>query len=231
MNFNCLPSLAGLSSALGLSLLLPGCAASKDNVLATTATVVGVQIHQKDTDKTPEVKIGYARTEFAFVPTDKESASARRKRGAGTPQTGSAANSSEVLMEINAQGNIALGAAYQGGIYQRLAVGPTAVAQPGAAIMMAKDKNGNLDANAATAIKNASRTVDTISQSQPDLEAAKRKLADAYRGASDQDKKKFDQAAKDAGYSNFPDFISKTETSDEGLKKVRDFLSKQGINL
>ena len=128
----------GLSA--GMALLLTGCLANKENVLAVTTTVIGVQIHQKDADKTPELKVGYARSEFAFVPTDK-----------GT--NGSAADSAEVLMEINANGNFALGTAYQGGIYQRLAVGKTAVSQPGAAFMMAKDRNGTLTPAAAEAVQ------------------------------------------------------------------------------
>src|SRR6266702_3665312 len=121
MNIDCKKTF-WLTSALtaGITVLLTVCAANKDNVLAVTTTVIGVQVHQKDADKTPEMKVGYARTEFAFVPTDK---------GA----KGSATNSSEVLMEINAKGNLGLGTAYQGGVYQRLAVGSIAVTQAGAA--------------------------------------------------------------------------------------------------
>ena len=134
--------LVGLSA--GAALLLAGCAENKDNVLAVTGTVIGVQIHQKDTDKTPELKVGYARSEFAYVPTDKNS-------NTDSPG-GSAANSAEVLMEINAGGSVTLGSVYQGAVYQRLAVGKTAVSQPGAAFMMAKDKNGNISTNTAEAI-------------------------------------------------------------------------------
>lgn len=133
---------AGLSA--GVALLLAGCAANKENVLAVTSTVIGVQIHQKDADKTPELKVGYARSELAFVPTDKPETT--------NSPAGSARDSAEVLMEINAQGNVGLGTAYQGGIYQRLAVGPIAVSRPGAAFMMAKDKSGNINTNTTRAI-------------------------------------------------------------------------------
>ena len=146
--------MAGLSG--GLAVLLAGCVASKENVLAVTSTVIGVQIHQKDADKTPELKVGYARAEFAFVPTD--------KRADTNSASGSAANSAEVLMEINAQGNVGLGTAYQGGIYQRLAVGKTAVQQPGAALMMAKDQNGNLSGDA---VKKATEAIKTIPAYNP----------------------------------------------------------------
>lgn len=135
--------------AAGTAGFITGCAADKDNVLAVTGTVIGVQIHQKDTDKTPELKVGYARTEFAYVPTDKKTGKC------GAASSGSAADSAEVLMEINAQGSLTLGTVYQGGVYQRLAVGKTAVSQPGAAYLMAKDKSGNIDP----------ATAETVSQS------------------------------------------------------------------
>jgi hypothetical protein len=152
--------LAGLSA--GSAFLLTGCFANKENVLAVTTTVIGVQIHQKDADKTPELKVGYARTEFAFVPTDKGS----------TNGNGSAANSAEVLMEINAQGSMALGSVYQGGVYQRLAVGPIAVAQPGAAFMMAKDKDGTISTNTANAVSQSiiQSAASTVIQQNSDSE-------------------------------------------------------------
>lgn len=149
--------------AAGTALLLAGCAANKDNVLAVTATVIGVQIHQKDTDKTPEMKVGYARTEFAYVPTD--------KRSDTNSAAGSAANSAEVLMEINAQGNVGLGTAYQGGVYQRLAVGKTAVSQPGAAFMMAKDSNGTLNPTNAEAIQKAVAAIQAVPAVNPKTSA------------------------------------------------------------
>jgi len=43
----------------------------------------------------------------------------------------------------------------QGGIYQRLAVGKTAVSQPGAAFMFAKNANGKMEPETATAVKDA----------------------------------------------------------------------------
>jgi hypothetical protein len=212
---------AGLSIAAVL--LLTGCVANKENVLAVTSTVIGVQIHQKDADKTPELKVGYARAEFAFVPTD--------KRSDTNSASGSAANSAEVLMEINAQGNVGLGTAYQGGIYQRLAVGKTAVQQPGAAFMMAKDASGNINNNTATAIANATKAVNTIPESKPAPTVTRRQMVDAYNSASVDDRKKFDTAAKqaDSKYSNFNDFIS--SAPDEDLKKFTDSLNQQGVIL
>lgn len=213
--------MAGL--ATGAAMLLTGCAADKDHVLAATTTVIGVQIHQKDTDKTPELKVGYARTELAFVPTDKRSDT----DSAG----GSATNSAEVLMEINAQGSVGLGTAYQGGIYQRLAVGPIAVSQPGAALMMAKDASGNINSNTATAVANATKAIHTIQESRPALTATRRQYTDAYNNASEDVKKKFDAAAREADsrYSDFNDFIS--NAPDEDLPKFADSLNRQGVTV
>lgn len=212
-----------IGSFASVVLMLSGCSSNKENVLAITSTVIGVQIHQKDADKTPEMKVGYARAEFAYVPTD--------KRSDTNSSNGSAANSAEVLMEINASGNVGLGVAYQGGVYQRLAVGKTAVSQPGAALMMAKDQNGNIGTNAAVAVANATRAVNTIQESKPDIEAGKRKILDAYNAASATDKQKFENAAKAAGYTDFNDFCTKTETSDTGLNAITNSLKNNGINL
>jgi len=65
---------------------------------------------------------------------------------------GGAQDSAEVLMEIKAQGSGGMGAAWQGGIYQRLAVGKIAVQQPGASFMFARDNNGELKADVAQAV-------------------------------------------------------------------------------
>jgi len=73
----------------------------------------------------------------------------------------------EVLMEINAQGNVGLGTAYQGGVYQRLAVGKTAVSQPGAAFMMAKDSSGNLNPTNAEAIQKATAAIQAVPAVNP----------------------------------------------------------------
>jgi hypothetical protein len=212
--------LAALSA--GAALFMAGCAADKENVLAVTGTVIGVQIHQKDTDKTPELKVGYARTEFAYVPTD--------KRSDTNASSGSAAKSANVLMEINANGNVGLGTAYQGGIYQRLAVGEIAVSQPGAAVMMAKNQDGQIDPSAAVAVANATKNINNIPTQSTVITDRKMKILGAYNSASPEDKKKFENAAKAAGYDNFSDFCTKIETTDERLKKVEDSLKSNGIN-
>jgi L-alanine-DL-glutamate epimerase-like enolase superfamily enzyme len=212
---------------VGLTQLSIGCTAVRDNVLATTVTVIGVQIHQKDQDKTPELKIGYARTEFAFVPTDHETARNSTDQGTKGSASGSARNSAEVLMEIHAEGNFGLGTAYQGGVYQRLAVGQTAVQQPGAALMMAKNKDGTLDKNSADAV---SKALQKIPQTPPDVLAAIQPLSMAYSDLYATKKDTFDKAvqAVQPDYKDFRSFISgDPNTPDlEAVKKVRTELEK-----
>jgi hypothetical protein len=196
---------------VALSLVPFGCAAVQDHVLATTTTVIGVQIHQKDGDKTPELKIGYARSEFTFVPTP-----------SGNPR-----NSAEVLMEINAQGNFGLGVAYQGGVYQRLAVGQIAVTQPGAAFMMAKNSNGTLDVNTANAV---SQALQNIPETPGDALAAREPLRKAYLALSSTKKAVFDAAVKAVApdYGTFSNFLigDPKPPNLETVKKVRQELEK-----
>jgi len=209
----------------GLSLLPIGCTAVHDHVLATTVTVIGVQIHQKDQDKTPEVKIGYARSEFAFVPTDHETARNSTDQGTKGPASGSARNSAEVLMEINAQGSIGLGTAYQGGVYQRLAVGQTAVTQPGAAFMMAKNADGKLDKDSADAV---SKALQKIPQTPGDVLTAREPLRKAYLALPNK-KAVFDEAVK-PDFADFRSFlIGDPKTPDlETVKKIRKKLEDDG---
>jgi len=208
-----------------LSLLVMGCAAVRDNVLAITATVIGVQIHQKDQDKTPEVKIGYARTEFAFVPTDHETAPNSKDQEKKGSASGSARNSAEVLMEINAQGSIGLGTAYQGGVYQRLAVGQTAVTQPGAAFMMAKNADGKLEKDSADAV---SKALQKIPETPGEVLAERKPLRIAYKALPDK-KAVFDEAVK-PDYEDFQKFLAGVpETPDlETVKRIRKKLEGDG---
>jgi hypothetical protein len=214
--------LAGLAACAAT--LLAGCATDRENVLAVTGTVIGVQIHEKDTDKTPELKVGYARAEFAYVPTDKGS-------------NGSAAHSAEVLMEINAQGNLGLGTAYQGAIYQRLAVGKTAVSRPGAAFMMSKDNSGKLDKGTADALAKATATVTDLPTADVNITAEKNKMFAAFNAANATDKDKFEDVAKTAGYPTtggydhpaFRNFVSEIPTTQANFKTVRDGLTAKGL--
>lgn len=112
---------------LPIILTLLGCKAIDRNyVITSTGTIIGVQIAENPTTQLYEAKLGYARAEAALVPT----------------------NGVSVLMELRYGGIFSK----YGGIYQRLAVGDTAVKQPGASLMFAKDAAGNISSNAVQAL-------------------------------------------------------------------------------
>lgn len=114
--------------ALGL-VVWAGCK-STNCVVVTTQTGLGVSISENPTTQLYEARLGYFRNEFAFVPVDTNGT---------TP---------DVLMEL--QMNHLL----KGGlIYQRLAVGKTAVSQPGATLMFSKGPDGKLSTNIAEKLK------------------------------------------------------------------------------
>ena len=107
--------------------LLCGCGAIRNGyVVSGTGTILGVQIAENPATQLYEAKFGYARAEVALVPT----------------------NGPAVIMELRYSGIFSR----SGGIYQRLAVGNAAVSQPGAALMFAKDADGNISSNAIQAI-------------------------------------------------------------------------------
>jgi hypothetical protein len=136
---------------LAAAVVASGCA-GRHAVVAMSSTTIGVVVHQNEKQQTPEMKVGYNREEFAYVPTNRsgeDNATTNNSLGGGAKDTGN------VIMEIRGGGNVGLSAVGQGEIYQRLAVGDIAVAQPGAAFMVAKDANGNLDSNTAAQVANA----------------------------------------------------------------------------
>lgn len=127
--------LIGLTSA---ALLLAGCGNLQHNVVVTTGTYLGVSVTENPQTQLYEAKLGYGRSEFAYVPGD----------------TNHPATVPPVLMEIRIQ-NIFTG----GLVYQRLAVGSEAVSQAGAALMFAKDSDGKLSTNAAQAVASKIKSI------------------------------------------------------------------------
>jgi hypothetical protein len=127
---------------------LSGCLEKQGySVLASTGTVIGVEVSQNPATQTPQAKLGYNRAELAFVPTNRSGGKQATGLKNGAEDTG------EVLMELRYGGIFDLGGS--SGIYQRLAVGKTAVTQPGAAFMFAKDEDGTLNAKVAENIAQA----------------------------------------------------------------------------
>lgn len=130
------------------AVLASGCSQNPTHVIASTATVIGVDMGQGQAQAVTGT-LGYKRAEFAIVPTDKLESPAGGGASAdprGSARSGSAKDAASVIMELNYQGIFSSG----GGIYQRLAVGDAAVIQsPAAALLFAKNTDGSVDPQAA----------------------------------------------------------------------------------
>lgn len=160
-------------------LLLAGCA-HNNTVVVGTGTVIGVEISENPATGLYQAKLGYNRGEVAFVPIPTN----------GLPP--------DVLTELRYAGIFAR----TGGIYQRMAVGATAVSQPGASMLFAKDSAGNISAEVANALS-------TIPQaSVTPQRATQAELARRYMAS--QDRSSWDTAVKTLGYNTFLDFLKIT---------------------
>lgn len=102
--------------------VLAGCQ-GPNAVISSTQTVLGVSVQENPSTQLYEARAGYARNEFAFVPGN----------------TNDPASVPNVIMELRVN-NLFAG----GMIYQRLAIGQVACAQPGASLMFSKDASGNI---------------------------------------------------------------------------------------
>jgi hypothetical protein len=187
--------------SLVLGLLLTGCA-TNNRVLVATGTIIGVEIAENPTTGLYQAKLGYNRGELALVPTT----------NGYVP---------DVLVEIQYAGLFSR----NGGIYQRLAVGPNAVTQPGAMAMFLKDNNGNVSSNTLEVIKSLSK----IPVLSDDVRERKYKLALVYKVASN--KPTWDTAAIQVGYTNFGAFLTETLTTAEQCAKMETSLKTNGITL
>ncbi|RVU35379.1 hypothetical protein EOE67_14480 [Rheinheimera riviphila] len=200
-------------------ILLTGCSTQGYSVIATTATTIGVGLAQQPANGTLDATLGYKRAEFALVPTNRNAGD-----DAGTNNQG-AADSAEVIMELRYSGIFAT--SDNSGIYQRLAIGKEAVKSQGAAIMFAKAPDGTLSTEATKALK-AVNTVHVVPSAE---NLTKGKLSQIFNGSNEAQKALFNQAAVDAGYSNFGSFAIELNTSDDKLKKVIAQLKANGIAL
>lgn len=112
-----------------LALVAAGC--KTNSVVTTTQTGLGVSISENPATQLYEARLGYFRNEFAYVPGN----------------TNDPTSIPDVMMEIRMENM------FRGGlVYQRLAVGKTAVTQPGASLMFARDADGNLNSNVVEAV-------------------------------------------------------------------------------
>jgi len=194
-----------------LALLAAGCT-TRHAVITSTGNVFGFELAQNPSSGMYQAKLGYARTEFAYVPSNRSTSTNETSFGLG------ARDVPDVLMELKFQ-NVFKG----GGLYQRLAIGTVAVSQPGAAFMFAKGPDGTLDPDTAAAIAN----VKTIPEAKPDLMAALAPLANAYQNSMNQNE--FDMVAAGQGYPSFQTFLTNPNLTLEGVYKMADELRKQGL--
>jgi len=121
---------------------LGACAEQGYSVIAATGTTIGLSVGSAPTGTGVETVLAYKRTEFAFVPTNRNSG-----EDAGT-NGGGAKDSANVLMELR------YGGTGSSSIYQRMAVGNIAVKQPGASLMFARDGEGKIDKETQAALEN-----------------------------------------------------------------------------
>lgn len=173
----------------GVAVGLEGCGPQRHALVAVTATSIGVEIAQNPANQTPHAKLGYQRQEVAVVPTNR---SANEEVGNGG---GGAASHGEVLMELRYGGIFDMGPS--SGIYQRLAVGPTAVRQPGAWLMFSRDADGTVSDEAQQVLANLKK-VPTISATTGDI-------IDRIIAARVCHQKEVDAAIQQAGVSRFED--------------------------
>jgi hypothetical protein len=216
---------------LFIIILFQGCAQQGYSVIASTATVIGVEVSQNPATQTPQAKLGYNRAELAFVPSNRHAGD-----DAGDTHHG-AKDTADVIMELRYGGIFDLGAS--SGIYQRLAVGGIAVAQPGAVAMFIKNADGHVDPNAAQALQ----AIKAIPVARSFIEAQKSVISEKFllfeRQGATASLDKFQAAAQAIGYPkttnlypNYPafrDFAIYPQTTIEEVATVRRALEAQGI--
>jgi hypothetical protein len=204
---------------LALAGIALACSHTRQALITSTATNIGVEIAQNPTTETPHAKLGYQRVEVAIVPTNRSAMEEPGNVGKG------AADHGEVLMELRYSGIFDWGPS--NGIYQRLAVGEKAVQQAGAALMFARDNGGNLDAEAGTVI----RALGEIPASDPEIVARKNEIGTLYRNAQTRaEKDRIEAAVKDVGFASFDDFVDDKPMppTKEQIEKIRAALGIGG---
>jgi hypothetical protein len=201
-----------------ISFFMYGCA-GRQAVIAVSGTVIGLEVSQNPANQSPQAKLGYNRGEIAIVPTNRSAT-----EEAGT-SLGGAKDIADVIMEIRYGGIFDTGPS--SGIYQRLAVGPTAVTQPGASVMFARDANGDISPQAA----NVLQSLKTIPTADPEISKLKLSLANVFRTSNDAAQKQFHAAAKATGFDDFNAFLvnEPREPSVSEIKSLRDRLEAQGF--
>lgn len=212
-------SIGNLVFILPLTIILTSCTHQGYSVIASTATTIGVGISQQPTNGALDATLGYKRAELAFVPTNRSSNKDAGSTGNGAKDTGN------VIMELRYSNIFSV---TNGGIYQRLAVGETAVRESGTALMFAKSPDGKIDADAVNALS-AVKGIQTV---PADMTALKAPLSRKYSDLKIKDTdavNKFNGAAIASGFKSFDAFLIDTKTTPEQIKAIKDKLTADGI--
>ncbi len=125
-------------AGIGGSLVVACTTMKNPSVVAVTGTTIGLEVAQNSGTGTPEAALGYKRGEVAVVSEQK------LMDGDGREDV------ANVVMELRYSNS-----GPNAGIYQRLAVGRSAVSQKGAAFLFAKGVDGELTTEAAKALESA----------------------------------------------------------------------------
>lgn len=193
----------------GMIPLMVGCAGERHRIIASSGTALGVEVSQNPVTGLYYAKLGYNRAELAMVPTNRRAGDETEGQGNG------AADVSDVIMELKYSSPFSF---TDGGIYQRLAVGPKAVTQPGASFMFARDASGQLTEQAAQAVaKTVGVTLAT--------ERSKLDLGLRYENGN---KTKFNEVAKQLGYLDFPNFLIIENNADK-ISQMASKLAEAGL--
>jgi hypothetical protein len=116
-----------LFAAIGVALLaitmLVGCKTPPNYIIMTSGTTLGFDVSESPATASPQATLAYKRVELALVPCQTNY----------TP---------DALMEFRFESGMFV----KNYIYSRVATGPNATVQTPAALMMSKDKTGNLPA-------------------------------------------------------------------------------------
>ena len=139
---------------LFVSILLAGCAINNHSIISATGTSIGVEITQNPATQMPNAKLGYVRSELAYVPITNNFVP-------------------DVLHELSYSSIFSL---KNSAIYQRMAVGSVAVSQPGATALFSKSADGSLDPAVAAAIQ-------SVPEVDVNWDKAKAPLARSYIAA------------------------------------------------
>ena len=187
---------------------ITGCETTRYRVIASTGTNIGVEISQNPATQVPQAKLGYQRAELALV-------------GDVAGESGGTNEVADVLMEMRYRGIFSWGE--NSGIYQRLAVGKTAVSQPGAALMFARADDGSLDSNTAKAASDMYGTHEKTVIGR----AIKSEISTHYM-ANEGDRDKIKATIQELLGVDWNNFLS-GKFSDKQLKELKEKLESDGI--